>query len=78
MVIEKDKNKNLVYSAIAYIYYNEKLKYPEFNISKSRIYGQYNLYTTTGTDLDPIKSDRYDFIMSTTLLQAFVLYSLVH
>ena len=29
-------------------YYGEKLKHPEFNISKSRIYGQYNLYTTTG------------------------------
>jgi len=28
--------------------YGENLKYPEFNISKSRIYGQYNLYTTTG------------------------------
>ena len=28
--------------------YGENLRHPEFNISKSRIYGQYNLYTTTG------------------------------
>jgi hypothetical protein len=28
-------------------YYKGKLQYPEFNLSKSRIYSQYNLYTTT-------------------------------
>lgn len=28
--------------------YDESLKYPEFNISKGKIYSQYNLYTTTG------------------------------
>jgi hypothetical protein len=28
-------------------YYKDKMHYPEFNISKSRIYTQYNLYTTT-------------------------------
>jgi len=28
-------------------YYRGKLQYPEFNLSKSRIYSQYNLYTTT-------------------------------
>ena len=28
--------------------YGEELKYPEFNISKGRIYSQYNLYTVTG------------------------------
>jgi hypothetical protein len=28
--------------------YGESLKYPEFNISKGKIYSQYNLYTTTG------------------------------
>jgi hypothetical protein len=29
-------------------YYSESLKHPEFNIHKSKIYSQYNLYTTTG------------------------------
>ena len=28
-------------------YYKGKLQYPEFNLSKSRIYSQYNLYNTT-------------------------------
>jgi len=28
-------------------YYKDKMHYPEFNISKGRIYTQYNLYTTT-------------------------------
>jgi hypothetical protein len=28
-------------------YYKDKMHHPEFNISKSRIYTQYNLYTTT-------------------------------
>jgi hypothetical protein len=28
-------------------YYKDKIHYPEFNISKGRIYTQYNLYTTT-------------------------------
>jgi hypothetical protein len=28
-------------------YYKDKIDHPEFNISKSRIYTQYNLYTTT-------------------------------
>ena len=28
--------------------YGDDLKYPEFNLSKGKIYSQYNLYTTTG------------------------------
>jgi hypothetical protein len=28
--------------------YNDKLQYPQFNLHKSRIYSQYNLYTLTG------------------------------
>lgn len=36
----------------------------------------YNLYTTTGTDLNPIESDRYDFVMSTIVLQHIAVYDI--
>lgn len=36
----------------------------------------YNLYTTTGIDLQPIASDRYDFVMSTIVLQHIAVYDI--
>lgn len=39
--VKADKNQYLKY------YYNE-VDYPQYNLYKGRIYGQYNLYTTTG------------------------------
>jgi ubiquinone/menaquinone biosynthesis C-methylase UbiE len=37
---------------------------------------KYNLYTTTGTSLDPIKDNNYDFIMSTIVLQHIAVYDI--
>lgn len=37
---------------------------------------KYNLYTTTGIDLHPIESDRYDFVMSTIVLQHIAVYDI--
>lgn len=37
---------------------------------------QYNLYTTTGTTLNPIKNDLYDFVMSTIVLQHIAVHDI--
>lgn len=36
----------------------------------------YNLYTTTGISLDPIESNKYDFVMSTIVLQHICVHSI--
>lgn len=42
----------------------------------SAINTEYNLFTTSGIDLSPIKSDRYDFVMSTIVLQHIAVYDI--
>jgi SAM-dependent methyltransferase len=37
---------------------------------------KYNLYTTSGIDLNPIESEKYDFIMSTIVLQHIAVYDI--
>lgn len=37
---------------------------------------KYNLYTTTGVDLYPIESNRYDFVMSTIVLQHIAVHTI--
>ena len=43
---------------------------------KSQNHSKYSLYTTSGTDLSVMDSDRYDFVMSTIVLQHIAVYDI--